>query len=86
MNKEKLFETFDKARETESLFVFVEVHAVDADEIIVVPAKSFDAKEQFYDKAYDNNLVHVMNSEVYIQGLSYGTAAQLQNITFESRD
>lgn len=80
MDKEKLFETFDKARDVEAPFVFVAIQAVDADEVIVIPAKSFDAKEQFYDKAYDANLVHVMNSKVYIRGLSYGNAEELNNV------
>lgn len=80
LTKEALFQTFDKARETDSSFVFVEVSAVGTDEIIVIPQKSFDAKEQFYDKAYNDELVHVMNSKVSIRGISYGEAAQLNNI------
>ena len=80
LTKEALFETFDKARETESPFVFVAIHAVDAEEVIAIPAASFDAKEQFYDKAYGDDLVHVMNSNVYIRGLSYGRAEVLNDI------
>ena len=80
LSKEDLFQTFDKARASEAPFVFVAIHAVDSEEVIVVPAKSFDAKEQFYDKAYNENLVHVMNSNVFIRGVSYGEAEQLNNI------
>lgn len=83
MDKKELLEAFDKARETESPFVFVEITAEGTDEIIVIPRKSFDAKEQFYDKAYNDELRHVMNSEVYIRGVSYGTAAQLDNVVWE---
>ncbi|ANU28449.1 hypothetical protein I858_015780 [Planococcus versutus] len=78
--KEALFQTFDKARETESPFVFVKVNAEGTDEVIVIPAKSFDAKEQFYDKAYNNELVHVMNSKVCIRLVSYGVASDLYTI------
>lgn len=80
LSKEILFETFDKARETESPFVFVAIYAVGAEEVIAIPAVSFDAKEQFYDKAYNDELVHVMNSQVYIRGLSYGDADVLNTI------
>ncbi len=80
LTKEALFHTFDKARETESSFVFVGVCAEGTDEVIVIPQKSFDAKEEFYDKAYNNELVHVMNSKVFIRGVSYGEATELNNI------
>lgn len=80
LTKEVLFGTFDKARESESSFVFVEVSAEGTDEVIVIPKKSFDAKEDFYDKAYNDNLTHVMNSNVFIRGVSYGEAGQLNNI------
>ncbi|WP_223145205.1 hypothetical protein [Planococcus sp. ANT_H30] len=80
LTKEALFQTFDKARETESSFVFVTVNAEGTDEVIVIPPKSFDAKEQFYDKAYNDELVHVMNSKVFIRGVAYGKAEELNNI------
>ena len=80
LTKDALFATFDKARETESPFVFVKVCAEGTDEVIVIPQKSFDAKEDFYDKAYNNDLTHVMNSKVFIRGVSFGEAAQLNNI------
>lgn len=80
ITKDALFATFDEARESESPFVFVEVNAEGTEEVIVIPQKSFDAKEDFYDKAYNDDLTHVMNSNVSIKGVSYGTAAQLNNI------
>ena len=80
MNKQTLKETFDKARQTESPFVFVVIDAEGTKEIITIPAKSFDNKEAFYAKAYNDDLVHVMNSKVYIHGLSYGVASDLYTL------
>lgn len=80
LTKQSLTETFAKAKEKESPFVFVAIVAEGTEEVIVVPAKSFEAKEQFYSKAYNDDLVHVMNSKVRIRGMAYGHAEELNNI------
>lgn len=80
MNKGILANTFKNARETESPFVFVELSTPAGREVIVVPADSFDAKEEFYLNAYNDNLVHVMNEKVYIKGLSFGDSSELDHI------
>lgn len=49
-------------------------------EVISIPNESFDAKEQFYVKAYSENLVHHMNSSVRILGFSYGNATVLSEL------
>ncbi|KIL45754.1 hypothetical protein [Jeotgalibacillus soli] len=81
LNKNSLKSTFDAARETDSPFVFVAIVAEGVEEVIVVPEKSFDAKEAFYNNAYNDELTHVMNSKVYIRGLGYGEATELKNIS-----
>lgn len=81
LTKQHLTNTFAKAIETDSPFVFVAISAEGTEEIIVVPKRSFEAKEAFYNNAYNNDLVHVMNSKVYIRGLSYGEAEELKIIT-----
>lgn len=80
LTKQTLSHTFAKARETNSSFVFVAIVAEGTEEVIVIPRRSFDAKEVFYNKAYNDELVHVMNSGVYIRGLSYGESSELNNI------
>jgi hypothetical protein len=80
LTKQHLANTFAKARETNSSFVFVAIRAEEGEEVIVVPKKYFDYKENFYNNAYNDDLVHVMNSKVYIRGLSYGEAEELNNI------
>jgi hypothetical protein len=80
LTKQHLSNTFAKARETNSSFVFVAIRAEEGEEVIVVPKQYFDYKENFYKKAYNHELVHVMNSKVYIRGLSYGEADELNNI------
>jgi hypothetical protein len=78
--KQHLTNTFAKARETGASCVFIEISAIGVDEIVLVPKRSFDAKERFYDKAYSDDLTHVMNSDVFIRGLSYGEIEDLHNI------
>lgn len=80
LTKDALTTIFAKAIETDSPFVFVTINAEGTDEVIVVPKRSFEAKEVFYNKAYNDELVHVMNSKVCIRGLSYGKAEELNNI------
>jgi hypothetical protein len=80
LTKKHLQSNFAKARETNSPYVFVGLQAEGVSEVIVVPKKSFDAKEQFYMNAYSDNLTHVMNKNVVITGLSYGDSEQLTNI------
>lgn len=79
LNKEALARTFNQARTTKSPYVFVIISADGVEEVIVIPEKSFDAKEAFYKGAYTDDLVHVMNKSVYIRGLSYGEATELSN-------
>lgn len=80
LTKQTLANTFAKATETDSPFVFVAINAEGTEEVIVVPKRSFKAKEAFYHNAYNDELVHVMNSKVHIRGLSYGQAEELNNI------
>lgn len=66
LTKQDLINIFSVAREKQLPFVVVGIEAEDIKEAIVVPAESFDAKEQFYLKSYSDELVHVMNSKVRI--------------------
>lgn len=66
LNKQMLKDVFSVAREQQLPFVVVGIEAEGIIEAIVVPAESFDAKEQFYMGAYTDDLVHVMNSKVCI--------------------
>jgi len=80
LTKQHLQNTFARAKETNSPYVFVGLKAEGIAEVIVIPKQSFDAKEQFYLNAYSNDLTHVMNKNVMITGLSYGEADQIPNI------
>jgi len=80
LTKQSLQDTFTKARETDSPYVFVGLSADGIDELIVIPKRSFNAKEAFYLSAYSDELVHVMNKSVYIRGLSYGDVDQIANV------
>ena len=74
LTKQNLIKTFDGAREYDAPFVFVGIEAEGIKEVIAVPEQSFDAKEEFYIKAYSDDLVHVMNSKVRVFGLTFGEA------------
>lgn len=80
LTKENLRNTFKTAREVEAEFVFVSIVADGTEEVIAIPRKSFDAKESFYEKAYSDELVHVMNSTVFIKDLTYGEPNELKNL------
>lgn len=79
MNKNHFIEIFDIAIDVKSKCVFVEIVAVDAKEVIVIPNESFEAKREFYKNAYNDNLVHVMNEKVKIVGFSHGSPNDLGN-------
>lgn len=78
--KQTLKYVFEKAREEFAPFVFVELRTPAGREVIVIPSDSFDAKEEFYNNAYTEDLVHVMNKEVSVHGLSYGNSSELDHI------
>ena len=72
--KDILISHFKQARENNSECIFISIDAEGVEEIIAIPQKSFDAKEKFYIRAYDEDLVHVMNSKVRITHVSHGQA------------
>ena len=80
LTKQHLKNNFTKAKETNSPFVFVVIVAEGVEEVIVIPQRSFEAKEEFYLNAYGDDLTHVMNKNVYIRGLSFGRANELSRI------
>lgn len=80
LTKEMLNEQFDKARTENSKFVFIGVEAEGVQETIAIPQRSFDEKQAFYQRSYTNDLVHVMNKNVFIRGLSRGGSEQLDII------
>lgn len=80
LSKEHLINQFDKAREDNSPFVFIGIEAEGVQETICIPKRSFDAKQAFYERSYTEDLVHVMNKNVFIRGLSRGDTNQLDII------
>lgn len=80
LTKRHLFETFNKAIKGDSSFVFIGIEAEGVQETICIPKRSFKEKQAFYERSYSDSLVHVMNSKVFIRGLSYGESEQLDNI------
>lgn len=77
--KDKFLKVFEIAEEVKSECVFVEVMAVDTREVIVIPRESFEAKKEFYNNAYSDELIHVMNEKVKITGFSHGKHTDLGN-------
>jgi len=72
LTKQNLNIVFDTARNEGVKFVFVGIEAEGIKEVIAVPSQSFDAKQSFYNNAYSDDLVHVMNSKVRLFGLTHG--------------
>lgn len=81
MFKQTLIETFEKAKEDNDDYVFVGIKAEGVRETICIPQVSFDEKQAFYERSYTDNLVHVMNKNVFITGLSRGGSGQLDLIS-----
>lgn len=77
LTKEDLINLFSVARDKQLPFVFVSIEAEGVKEVIAVPSESFDAKEKFYNNAYSDELVHVMNSKVRITNVIAGDVAAL---------
>jgi len=80
LTKQNLKNTFKGARTVGSPFVFVGIEAEGIKEVISIPSASFEAKEQFYNNAYSDDLVHVMNSKVKITGLAHGYPEALTDL------
>jgi len=78
--KETLKQVFNDAREAGEPYVFVSIKAEGVDEVIVIPKQSFDDKEYFYLNAYDDDLKHVMNKNVYVSRICTGDETRLPNI------
>lgn len=80
LTKRDLIEQFNKARKENAPFVFVGIAAEGVQETVCIPSRSFDEKQAFYERSYTDDLVHVMNKNVFIRGLSCGGSEQLDNI------
>lgn len=75
LTKQHLNNTFEEARNSGASFVFVGIEAEGIQEVIAV-----DAKEKFYNNAYSDDLVHVMNSKVRVFGLSHGESDAIKDL------
>lgn len=73
LNKYDLVKTFDSARENKLPFIFVGVEAFGVKEIISIPEESFDAKESYLNKTYDENLIMHTNENISIKYLGCGS-------------
>ena len=67
MTREELKEVFAQAKESKlDVYVAVTIPGQDDYEYIVNKYKSLDNKLEYYCKAYDENCVHCMNSQIKI--------------------
>ena len=67
MYKQELINIFNKAKEAgKDIGVEVTIPGQDTTEIIINRNENIDNKLEFYKKAYDDNCVHCMNSQVKI--------------------
>lgn len=80
VNKDMLARAFDSALDNGDQFVFVGVVAEGIKEAITIPRESMKAKKEFYSKAYNDDLVHVMNSNVRIFGFTQGDATAVLDL------
>ena len=68
--EEDLNNAFGLALERNLDFIYIGLKVEDALEIIVIPKNSMKVKQEFYNKAYTEDLQHVMNSKVEIIGIA----------------
>lgn len=79
MKKKELQLAFEKAKEENKPFVFVSIEAENTVEIICIPDVSFEEKLKFYERSYTDDLIHVMNKNVFIKSVDYGTSETLNS-------
>ncbi len=67
MNKEKLMKVFEECR-NKRMGIRIELEMPNQEdlEIIINTYKSLNAKQSYYNKTYDNNLVHKKNDKIKI--------------------
>lgn len=80
LTKADLRNAFSLARENNAPFVFIGLRTEAGEKVVSVPKSLFDKSEEFYCKAYDDNLVHCMNSQVYITNVAYGVPDEIKKI------
>lgn len=79
-NKENLNLAFDEAIASKARFIFVGVNADGVEEVIAIPNRSLEKKKEFYNNAYSDDLVHVMNKNVRIFGFTHGEEEALNQL------
>ena len=77
---QNLNNTFESAIKEGAKYVGVKVSADGTDECIVIPNKSFADKRTFYNRAYTNKLIHVMNSNVKIVAFTHGDLNDIEEL------
>lgn len=80
LSKKNLVQQFEKAKKENESFVFIGIEAEGVQETICIPKRSFAEKQSFYERSYTDDLVHVMNKNVFIRGFSCGGSEQLDII------
>lgn len=61
-------------------YIFVKIQNPTGFEVVVIPRRHSKEKREFYESAYTENLVHVMNSEVKIVDIAMGDETVLPKI------
>lgn len=79
-DKEILNLEFNEAIASKARFIFVGVNAEGVEEVICIPNRSFEKKKEFYNNAYSDELVHVMNKNVRIFGFARGDEEALNQL------
>lgn len=80
IKKNNLNLAFEGAKSSQARFIFVGINADGVDEVIAIPNRSFDKKQEFYNNAYSDELIHVMNKNVRIFGFTYGDEEALNQL------
>ena len=70
INKNDLNNAFGVALERKLKFIYIGIKVKNNLEIIVIPKNSMKEKQEFYNKAYTEDLHHIMNSQVEIVGIA----------------
>lgn len=78
--KENLNLAFEDAKSSQARFIFIGINADGVVEVIAIPNRSFEKKQEFYNNAYSDELVHVMNKSVSIFDFTYGDEEALSQL------
>lgn len=72
MNKKGFLNMFKLAEVYNIDYIGVKIVCFGKPEVIIFPNKNFEQKYKYYNESYNEKLVSINNSNIYIESIAYG--------------